>query len=144
MWRSEGVNYRFVRAARLCLLLPVPQEGFFWLQEGGAPARAHFSGISLGTVMIPFLKGALTVLGLSVAYGAAPRGGARAAATQRGAPAAGRARHPQPKPSSRPPAPGTTSSAGAPLPNLRLRRAPSGRDLEPTPQAPPHLLPLQS
>lgn len=34
--------------------LPVPQEGFFWLQDGGAPARAHFSGISLGTVMIPF------------------------------------------------------------------------------------------
>lgn len=42
------------RAARRCLRLPVPQEGFFWLQDGGAPARAHFSGISLGTVMIPF------------------------------------------------------------------------------------------
>lgn len=56
MRRSEEVNYRFVRAARLCLPLPVPQEGFFWLQEGGAPARAHFSGISLGTVMIPIFK----------------------------------------------------------------------------------------
>lgn len=41
------------RAAGRCLPLPVPQEGFFRLQEGGAPARAHFSGISLGTVMIP-------------------------------------------------------------------------------------------
>lgn len=52
-WEGGREKHGPGRAARGCLPLPVPQEGFFLLQEGGAPARAHFSGISLGTVMIP-------------------------------------------------------------------------------------------
>lgn len=48
-----GGGHELGRATRRRLPLPVPQEGFFLLQERGAPARAHFSGISLGTVMIP-------------------------------------------------------------------------------------------
>lgn len=95
-----GEGQRAREGCGCCLPLPVPQEGFFRLQEWGAPARAHFSGISLGTVMIGGGRTVCqSVLGFSGADGTGPPGGAGAAAAQRGAPAVGRAPHLQPRPS---------------------------------------------
>lgn len=47
MWRMNGE----LGVRKRCLTLPVPHAGFLRFQEGGA--LAHFSGISLGTVMVP-------------------------------------------------------------------------------------------
>lgn len=122
-----------------------PPRGLLSAPGGGRPGPGPLLWHLLGDCHDPGWSGGgrpgcRSVLGLSGADGAAPLGGAGAAAAQRGARAVGRAPQLQPQPFSRPPSPGDAArSITPPLParTPQRHRAPSG----PEPSARPGLRP---
>lgn len=145
MWRSEGGNYRFVRAARLCLPVTCPPRRLLLAPRGRCPGPGPLLGYLLGDRHDPVFKRRIDCPWASASPTGRPPREAQELRPRRGEP--------------RPLGVSDTRSPSHPHGHLRLgppalqelrsrtsglRRAPSGPDLEPTPQAPPHLLPLQS